>query len=116
MKTIAVKPNEACLCVEDDISRRAWFISKHRIPQAFLAETPTQAIRILDTFSHFGVIFLDYDLALGVSSESVARYLAETQFAGRVVIHTANPFGRDMLQQICPNAEILPFGSFEITR
>jgi len=62
------------------------------------------------------VIFLDYDLAPGISSEPVAEYLAMTSYRGAVYIHSHNPFGQQVLQRIFATAVIAPFGEFEIQR
>jgi len=61
-------------------------------------------------------IFLDYDLAPGISTEPIARLLAEMRYGGQIFVHTENPFGQQVLSRILPCAVVIPFGQFEIRR
>jgi Cyclic-phosphate processing Receiver domain len=112
MKLITIPASEPTLILEDDIGRRHWFISRYRLPHAFLASTPDQAIRLIRELEP--TVFLDYDLAPGITSESVARFLAESDYAGQVYIHSQNDFGRQVLKRILPTATVVPYGEFEI--
>src|SRR5271163_302061 len=107
-KIISVPASESTLILEDDIGRRHWFLSRFRLPHAFLAATPDQAIRLIRELEP--TVFLDYDLAPGVSSEPVAHFLAAINYAGQVYIHSQNDFGRQVLKRILPSATVVPFG------
>jgi hypothetical protein len=111
-KAISIPAFAPTLVVEDDIGRRHWFLSRYRLPNAFLAATPDQAIRIIRQFEPT-ILFLDYDLGLGFSSEDVARFLLESDYRGQVYIHSQNDFGRQVLKRILPTATIMPYGTFE---
>jgi Cyclic-phosphate processing Receiver domain len=113
MKMISV-PVGACVLVADDsIERRHWFLSRYRLPHAYLAANSDQAIKIVEQVKP-SIVFLDYDLGPGVSSEPVARFLAESNYVGQVYIHSENPFGREVLKRMFPAAAVIPYGSFEI--
>jgi hypothetical protein len=111
-KIISIPASTPTLVVEDSIARRHWFLSRFRLPHAFLAATSHQAIRLIRELQP--TVFLDYDLGLGISSEPVARYLAESNYTGQVFIHSENPFGRAVLKRILPSAAVTPYGSFEV--
>lgn len=117
MKNLVIPISASVLVVDDDIARRHFFLSTHRLPQAYIAGEPDQAIQILKQGS-IDFVFLDYDLASNLSSEPVARYLAETksETETQVFIDSTNPFGIEVLKRILPNATVVPFGSFEIRR
>jgi hypothetical protein len=114
-RLISVSRETPVLVLDDSIGRRNWFLSKHRVPRSFVAATNESAIRIVNSFKP-EFIFLDFDLGLGVSSEPFAKHLREISFTGDIVIHSDNPFGREVLSRILPAAKILPFGSFEIVQ
>jgi len=111
-KIFSIPTSESTLILEDSIGRRHWFLSRYRLPHAFLAATPDQAIRLIRELEP--TVFLDYDLALGVTSEPVAHFLAACEYPGRVFIHSENPFGREVLKRILPAAAVVPFGTFEV--
>jgi hypothetical protein len=50
----------------------------------------------------------------------VAAYIAEIQFTGRVIVHSANPFGAQLIAKTLTDAglthEIVPLGMFGIFR
>lgn len=118
MRRLLQIPNDAAvLFVDDSIGRRHWILSRYRLPHAFLADNANDAIQILKQGT-IDIVFLDYDLApgLGLSSESVAQYLAETKSAAQIFLHSENPFGIEVLKRILPNATVMPFGTFEILR
>jgi DNA-binding response OmpR family regulator len=115
MKTLSIPHDAAVLVVEDDISRRAWFLSRYRLPGAYLAHEPAQAIDLIRRIEP-DVVFLDFDLGLGVNSLKVGAHLRDSKYNGRVIIHSQNDFGRLSLAQFCRGAEIVPFGTFEVQR
>lgn len=48
------------------------------------------------------------------SGVRVAYFLAQIRFAGRVVIHSVNDEGAAEMKYWLPDAEVHPFGTFEI--
>jgi hypothetical protein len=112
---LTIPRSASVLIVENDIGRRSWFLSAYRIPQAFVCDDCDSAIRIIRQFEP-STVFLDWDLAFGVSSEPVARFLAEMNYSGQVFVHSENPFGVDVLKRIIPAAKTAMFGQFEILR
>jgi DNA-binding response OmpR family regulator len=115
MKTLSIPHDAAVLVVEDDISRRAWFISRYRLPGAYLAHEPAQAIDLIRWIEP-DVIFLDFDLGVRINSLEVAAYLRDSKYNGRVIVHSQNDFGRLSIAQFLPQAEIYVFGTFMILR
>jgi hypothetical protein len=111
-KIISIPASTPTLILEDSIGRRHWFLSRFRLPHAFLAANSDQAIRLIRELEP--TVFLDYDLAPGISSEPVAHFLAESNYIGQVFIHSQNDFGRQVLKHILPMATVVPFGEFEI--
>jgi hypothetical protein len=99
--------DSAILVLDDSILRRNFFVNWLQ-PDPFFADTPEQATRILDDFAP-NLIFLDYDLGLGIDSTSFALYLADAKFSGRIIISSENPFGMAVLKRILPSADIVPF-------
>ncbi len=116
LREIEIPTGASVLVVEDSIARRHFFLSCHRIPQAFLADNPDRAIDLVSNFGPFDFVLLDWDLSLGVTSEPVARFLAEMKYSGQIFVHTENPFGQQVLGRILPAAAVIPFGQFEIRR
>ena len=109
-------PHEAVIvCVEDDLWRRNFYLSRRPMPDAYLAHEPADAIELIDRIKASWV-FLDHDLAPGVDSTPIAEHLAATTFAGEIAITSENPFGIERLELILPRADVAPFGSFEIMR
>jgi hypothetical protein len=114
--TVITIPHEAVIvCVEDDLARRHFYISRNRMPEAYLAHDPADAVELIRDLSPTH-LFLDYDLKPGVDSMPVAEYLARTGFAGEVVITSQNPFGQAVLGRLLPRAVVAAFGSFDIRR
>lgn len=78
-----------------------------------LADSSERAIDLVQRFDP-DVIFIDYDLTDGKTSEEFAHFLALRNRGEKIIVHSANPFGREVLSRILPAAQIAPFGSFEI--
>ncbi|MGA3293788.1 MAG: hypothetical protein ABSE45_07370 [Candidatus Acidiferrales bacterium] len=113
-KIISIPATSTVLVVEDKIDRRAWFVSRYRVPRALLASTAVEANRTLSQFL-IDVVFLDYDGEKpGETFEPVARYLSTTNYRGKIFIHSLNTFGAQVLKRILPSAALVPFGDFEI--
>jgi hypothetical protein len=116
MKTLTIPNDATVVCVDDSTARRAWFLSRYRVPGAYLASDCETAIRVINQCDP-SVVFLDYDLIPPETSEAVARHLANAKFEGtRIIIVSQNPFGQEVLRGILKGAEIAPFGSFELVR
>jgi hypothetical protein len=90
MKLISIPASESVLVVEVSLARRHWFLS--RPPRAFLTANSSWAIELTEDLAP--TIFLDFDLAPGITSEPVAHFLAATNYRGPVFIHSQNDFGR----------------------
>ena len=107
--------------LDDTEDRLRWF--RERIPQMRFATTSAAALEILST-EKFDLVFLDHDLSFMDAGfpdrqfgngKEVARYLARTGFAGRVVIHSKNEDGVKAMRKLLPGATVARYESFEIT-
>jgi len=105
--------------LDDTEDRISWF--RQRLPQMRHAKTAEAALEILSAET-FDLVFLDHDLSwmdagfperLHGNGKEVARYLARTNFAGRVVIHSKSDQAEAMAK-ILPKAAIARFGDFDI--
>lgn len=105
--------------LDDTEDRISWFRSK--LPNLRYAKTSQAAIEILSSES-FDLVFLDHDLSwvdAGFpdrqhgNGKEVARYLARTNFSGRIVIHSRSDQAATMAK-ILPQATVSRFGDFEI--
>lgn len=105
--------------LDDTEDRISWF--RQRLPKLRYAKTAQAAIRILSS-EPFDLIFLDHDLSwmdagfpdrLHGNGKEVARYLARTKFAGRIVIHSRSEQA-PVMAKILPEATVCRFGEFEI--
>jgi len=114
---IAIPRDHRVLVVEDLLHRQLRFLQQlgPAVKIVSRAEDAIEALR-----QPFDWIFLDYDLGFGRNTEEVARYLVNAQFAGSVVIHSANPFGVDVLEKILRdggiNVEVAPFDMLGVLR
>jgi CheY-like chemotaxis protein len=107
--------------LDDTEERLCWF--RERVPKMRSAKTAEAAIQILAA-EQFDLIFLDHDLSWEDAGfpdrqhgngKEVARFLARTGFAGRVVIHSKNEDGVRAMARLLPAATIERFGDFDIT-
>jgi CheY-like chemotaxis protein len=107
--------------LDDTEDRLTWF--RKRLPGMRFATTAAAAVEILAA-EQFDLVFLDHDLSFLDAADAtrqhgngkeVARYLARTHFAGRVVIHSKNEDGVAAMARILPAATIARYESFEIT-
>lgn len=120
MRTFRIPQHWRVFVLDDSEDRQQWF--RERIPTAKSAKTTVDAIALLSS-EKFDLVFLDHDLSwldagfpdrqFGNGKE-VARYLARTGFAGRVVIHSKSDEAETM-HRILPAAIRERFGDFEIT-
>jgi CheY-like chemotaxis protein len=115
MKTLEIPEGATILVVEDSVTRRHFFVSQHRAPDAFLAYTPSQAISLLKSMA-FDFVFLDFDLEGTHKTTEVAQWIAQNRYPASVVVHSTNPWGWTVLSRILPAATVQPFGSFEVMR
>jgi hypothetical protein len=69
------------------------------------------------------MVFLDHDLSFmdadfpdrqHGNGKEVARYLARTKFAGKIVIHSKNEIGVKAMAKTLPQATITRFDDFDI--
>lgn len=106
--------------MDDTEERLRWF--RKRCPGMREATTAAAAIEILAKET-FDLVFLDHDLSWADAGfpdkqfgngKEVARYLAITKFAGRVVIHSKNELGVEAMRKVLPHATIARYESFEI--
>jgi CheY-like chemotaxis protein len=112
MKAIRVPQDAVVLCVDDDLARRHFYLSKHRLPDVFVAHEVAEAIELIDRVKP-SWIFLDYDLAPGIDSTAIAEHLSATNFAGTVVIVSENPFGQAVLSKLLSRAVMAALKSSE---
>ncbi len=105
--------------LDDTDERLVWF--KAKVPSARCAKTCDEALQILSS-ERFDLVFLDHDLSwmdAGFpnrqhgNGKEVARYLARTNFQGRIVIHSRSDQAKTMAK-ILPQAAVAPFGDFDI--
>jgi CheY-like chemotaxis protein len=105
--------------LDDTEDRLRWF--RERMPQMHFATTATAALEVLST-EHFDLVFLDHDLSfmgagfperLHGNGKEVARYLARTNFAGRIVIYSRSEQPSAMAK-ILPQATVSAYGDFDI--
>lgn len=109
--------------LDDTQDRLFWFRKQlagvHHLREAKTAE---RAIEILSA-EPFDLVFLDHDLSWEDAGfperqhgngKEVARYLARTNFAGRIVIHSKNEDGVRAMKKLLPAATIARFDEFEI--
>lgn len=109
--------------LDDTLDRLFWFRSQLKgVARLRDATTAEHAIAILSS-EPFDLVFLDHDLSwedaadvsrLHGNGKEVARYLARTGFAGRVVIHSKNEDGVALMRKILPAATISRFDDFTI--
>jgi CheY-like chemotaxis protein len=92
------------------------------MPRMRFAMSATTALEILST-EPFELVFLDHDLSfmdagfperLHGNGKEVARYLARTNFAGHVVIHSHSDQAATMAK-ILPQATVCRYGDFDVT-
>lgn len=110
--------------LDDTLDRLFWFRQQLRgVAKYREAQTADRALEILSG-EPFDLVFLDHDLSWEDAADvtrqhgngkEIARFLARTGFAGRVVIHSKNEDGVALMRRILPNATIARFDEFEIT-
>jgi len=114
-----VPSNWRVFVLDDTDERIRWF--RQRLLKMRYAKTAEAALNILST-EVFDLVFLDHDLdwmdagfpnRLHGNGKEVARYLARTKFAGRIVIHSKSDQAETM-GKILPQATIARFGDFDI--
>ena len=110
--------------LDDTQERLFWFREQLRgVAHLRDASTADHALEILSA-EPFDLVFLDHDLSWADAGfpdkqhgngKEIARYLARTGFAGRVVIHSKNEDGVRAMRKLLPAATIARFDEFEIT-
>jgi len=118
--TFRVPSHWRVFVLDDTEDRISWFRSN--LPNVRFAKTCDEALEMLSA-EKFDLIFLDHDLSwmdagfpsrLHGNGKEVARYLARTRFAGKIVIHSRSDQATAMAK-ILPQATIARFGEFDIT-
>lgn len=115
---LEVRDTDKVLVVEDLLYRqfvfREWLSSSAKI-----VATPDAAIHEIERET-FDVIFLDRDLGFGRFGEDVAEHLAAVKFAGRVIVHSENSFGAQLIEKTLTDAgikvECVPFSILGVFR
>ncbi|HYM75839.1 MAG TPA: cyclic-phosphate processing receiver domain-containing protein [Candidatus Dormibacteraeota bacterium] len=115
-----IRTDWSVLVVEDTEDRISWF--RQRVPGAVFAKNADAALQALSQ-REFKVAFLDHDLhwmhadnsIFKGTGKEVARFMAQQEFKGIVIIHSRHEEGAAMMKKYLPNARLAPFGSFEIT-
>ncbi len=106
--------------LDDTEDRLRWF--RKFVPNVTTAKTAKEAIQILSS-EKFDLVFLDHDLSFMDAGfpdrqfdngKEVARWLAITKFAGKVVIHSKNDTGAAAMMKALPHATRARFDEFEI--
>jgi len=120
MMTFKIPADCRVFVLDDTQDRLDWF--RERLPAMRWAKTAKAALEILST-EQFDFVFLDHDLSFmdagfpdrqHGNGKEVARYLAYSKFAGRVVIHSKNEDGVKAMAKILPGAEVARYEEFEI--
>ena len=97
-----------------------WF--RKRLPGMRFAKTAAAALEILAA-EKFDLVFLDHDLSFmdagfperqHGNGKEVARYLAYSKFAGKIVIHS-HAEQAQVMAKILPQAAVCRFDALEIT-
>jgi len=118
--TLTVPSHWRVFVLDDTEDRLRWF--RERVPQMREAKTAEAAVEILAA-EEFDLVFLDHDLSwmdAGFperqhgNGKEVARYLARTNFKGRIVIHSKNDIGVAAMKKLLPTASVARFDEFEI--
>lgn len=118
--TFHVPENWRVFVLDDTQDRLDWF--RERLPEMSCAKTAKAAIEAL-TAQKFDLVFLDHDLSFMDAGfpdrqfdngKEVARFLAISKFAGKVVIHSKNDQGVRAMKKVLPDATVARFEEFEI--
>ncbi|MGH2506548.1 MAG: cyclic-phosphate processing receiver domain-containing protein [Ktedonobacteraceae bacterium] len=117
-RIFTIESSHKVLILEDDgWERIPWF--RKKLPQATMVRNPLQAIEALRARC-FEVVFLDFDVPCPENRTGlhVAAFLAEMNFSGRVVVHSANPMGAFLMAKTLRVAGVVTavseFGTFGI--
>jgi CheY-like chemotaxis protein len=96
------------LIVEDTTERQEVLTALYRAHAWVLAPTGRRAILYLGAYD-FDIISLDYNLRGELSGADVARAIqASRNREARVVIHSMNPAGSEVIRKILPQAIVYP--------
>ena len=105
------------LVVEDSLERVTRF--KSWLPQARIVASASRAIEATRKNSP-EIIFLDRDLVGPSFGEDVAAFLVASDFAGKVYVTSANPFGVELISKALADAginyETIPFVMLAVVR
>ncbi len=97
------------LIVEDNAERQKVLCQLYKDHAWVLVHTAARAIKLLSAF-RFDLISLDYDLAGDGKGRDVASYLAQSpQPHGKILIHSMNAPGAEIIKDLLPEAQYVPF-------
>jgi hypothetical protein len=116
---IRIRGSATVFILEDSETRLQWFLQ--RLSGARHCSNVEDALETVALLDRESIAFLDHDLnwrdAAGHKPGSgvrVASFLARNGFSGRAIIHSVNEEGAAEMKRWLPNAEVHPFGTFEI--
>lgn len=103
------------LLLDDNAHRIAFFQNGMKPHKVTVCRHARAAIKALKD-RPFDIIFLDHDLEdepADPDSENcgseVARFIAEHEIAGRIILHTENRVGREAMEAILATCEVIPY-------
>src|SRR5262249_894744 len=107
------------LLLDDNVHRIAFFqkgLKPHKVTVCRHARAAIKALKQ----TPFDIIFLDHDMEgepADPESENcgseVARFIAEHGVTGRVILHTENRAGREVMEAILATCEAIPYSKLK---
>jgi hypothetical protein len=105
------------LILEDDPNRIKIFKNKLKEHDVYFFTNVSDAKEATINFGPFDYYFLDHDLEGNVFVNSnysntgyqFAKFLAEKEVAGEIIVHSMNPAGAQNIKGVLPQAKIVPF-------
>lgn len=105
------------LILEDDPTRIGIFKKKLHEHDLYFAVAVDEAKDMSKNFGPFDFYFLDHDLDRRVFVDSneqntgyqFAKFLAESNVEGTIVVHSMNPAGAQNIKGVLPQAQLVPF-------
>ena len=99
------------LIVEDTPERQEILKQLYRDQAWVLVHTAARAVKLLQAFE-FDLVSLDYNLAGETTGDEIAAHIrSSANRDARVVVHSMNPVGRELIRRHLPDSTILPVAS-----